>query len=75
MQLQTHKWKYTFCKTCVRPTRLNCIALDHFVIITDKSTCLCYLTGEADWYGILSVNPHADDDTVELALMLHPDKN
>ncbi|CAK8533015.1 unnamed protein product [Lathyrus sativus] len=36
--------------------------------------------GEADWYGILGVSPHADDDTVQkhyrkLALMLHPDKN
>ncbi|KAI3850955.1 hypothetical protein MKX03_036435 [Papaver bracteatum] len=35
---------------------------------------------EADWYGILGVNPTADDDTVrkkyrKLALMLHPDKN
>ncbi|KAI3976036.1 hypothetical protein MKX01_016719 [Papaver californicum] len=35
---------------------------------------------EADWYGILGVNPSADDDTVrkkyrKLALMLHPDKN
>lgn len=38
------------------------------------------LHGEADWYGILGVNPRADDDTVrkqyrKLALMLHPDKN
>ncbi|CAJ2667982.1 unnamed protein product [Trifolium pratense] len=36
--------------------------------------------GEEDWYGILGVNPRADDDTVrkhyrKLALMLHPDKN
>lgn len=36
--------------------------------------------GESDWYGILGVNPRADDDTVrkhyrKLALMLHPDKN
>ncbi|KAK9276966.1 hypothetical protein L1049_006505 [Liquidambar formosana] len=38
------------------------------------------INGEADWYGILNVNPQADDDTVrkqyrKLALMLHPDKN
>ncbi|KAF4396808.1 hypothetical protein F8388_004776 [Cannabis sativa] len=33
-----------------------------------------------DWYGILGVDPKADDDTIrkqyrKLALMLHPDKN
>ncbi|XVF02775.1 hypothetical protein REPUB_Repub04eG0203100 [Reevesia pubescens] len=38
------------------------------------------INGEADWYGILGVNPQADDDAVrkqyrKLALMLHPDKN
>ncbi|XAR64388.1 hypothetical protein NMG60_11024701 [Bertholletia excelsa] len=38
------------------------------------------VNGEADWYGILDVNPQADDETVrkqyrKLALMLHPDKN
>ncbi|KAK7314878.1 hypothetical protein VNO77_33406 [Canavalia gladiata] len=38
------------------------------------------INGEADWYGILGVNPLADDDTIrkqyrKLALMLHPDKN
>ncbi|XP_004512598.1 uncharacterized protein [Cicer arietinum] len=38
------------------------------------------IKGEADWYGILGVDPRADDDTVrkhyrKLALMLHPDKN
>ncbi|KAK3223671.1 hypothetical protein Dsin_010696 [Dipteronia sinensis] len=38
------------------------------------------VNGESDWYGILGVNPQADDETVrkqyrKLALMLHPDKN
>ncbi|KAF8378018.1 hypothetical protein HHK36_029351 [Tetracentron sinense] len=38
------------------------------------------ISGEADWYGILGVDPLADDETVrkqyrKLALMLHPDKN
>ncbi|KAJ0038535.1 hypothetical protein Pint_23742 [Pistacia integerrima] len=38
------------------------------------------INGEADWYGILGVNPQADDETVrkqyrKLALQLHPDKN
>lgn len=36
--------------------------------------------GEADWYGILGVDPEADDETVKkqyrkLVLILHPDKN
>ncbi|KAG7535227.1 DnaJ domain [Arabidopsis thaliana x Arabidopsis arenosa] len=36
--------------------------------------------GESDWYGILGVDPLADDETVKkhyknLALLLHPDKN
>ncbi|XP_052187512.1 uncharacterized protein LOC127798181 [Diospyros lotus] len=38
------------------------------------------INGEADWYGILGVNPLADEEIVrkqyrKLALMLHPDKN
>ncbi|OMO60511.1 hypothetical protein CCACVL1_24085 [Corchorus capsularis] len=38
------------------------------------------INGESDWYGILGVNPRADDEAVKkqyrkLALMLHPDKN
>ncbi|KAL6509264.1 hypothetical protein OROGR_022574 [Orobanche gracilis] len=38
------------------------------------------ISGEVDWYGVLSVNPSADDETIrkqyrKLALMLHPDKN
>lgn len=38
------------------------------------------ISGESDWYGILGVNPTADDEIVrkqyrKLALMLHPDKN
>ncbi|XP_022725647.1 uncharacterized protein LOC111282027 [Durio zibethinus] len=38
------------------------------------------INGETDWYGILGVNPQADDEAVrkqyrKLALMLHPDKN
>ncbi|KAE8730127.1 LRR receptor-like serine/threonine-protein kinase GSO1-like [Hibiscus syriacus] len=38
------------------------------------------INGEADWYGILGVNPLADDEAMrkqyrKLALMLHPDKN
>ncbi|KAF2318396.1 hypothetical protein GH714_006616 [Hevea brasiliensis] len=38
------------------------------------------INGEEDWYGILGVNPKADDENVrkqyrKLALLLHPDKN
>ncbi|XP_027332544.1 uncharacterized protein LOC113847551 isoform X2 [Abrus precatorius] len=38
------------------------------------------INGEMDWYGILGVNPFADEDTVrkqyrKLVLTLHPDKN
>ncbi|XP_004302453.1 PREDICTED: uncharacterized protein LOC101303433 [Fragaria vesca subsp. vesca] len=38
------------------------------------------INGEVDWYGMLGLDPRADDETVKrqykkLALMLHPDKN
>ncbi|PIN02428.1 hypothetical protein CDL12_25061 [Handroanthus impetiginosus] len=38
------------------------------------------ISGEIDWYGVLGVNPSADDETMrrqyrKLVLMLHPDKN
>ncbi|XP_062114560.1 uncharacterized protein LOC133825661 [Humulus lupulus] len=38
------------------------------------------ISGVVDWYGILGVDPQADDETIrkqyrKLALMLHPDKN
>ncbi|KAI4347436.1 hypothetical protein L6164_008249 [Bauhinia variegata] len=38
------------------------------------------INGDPDWYGMLGVNPRANDETVrkhyrKLALMLHPDKN
>ncbi|KAK8478032.1 hypothetical protein V6N11_060215 [Hibiscus sabdariffa] len=38
------------------------------------------VNGEVDWYGVLGVNPSAEDDVVakqygKLAPMLHPDKN
>lgn len=36
--------------------------------------------GEVDWYGILNVNPEADEETIKkqykkMALLVHPDKN
>ncbi|XVF49604.1 hypothetical protein PTKIN_Ptkin04bG0026500 [Pterospermum kingtungense] len=38
------------------------------------------INGEVDWYGVLCVQPFADEDTIrklyrKLALILHPDKN
>ncbi|KAK3043238.1 hypothetical protein RJ639_002481 [Escallonia herrerae] len=38
------------------------------------------INGEIDWYGVLGVDPFADDETIKkryrkLALILHPDKN
>lgn len=38
------------------------------------------ISGETDWYGVLGVNPSADEETIrkqyrKLALLLHPDKN
>ncbi|XP_022887045.1 uncharacterized protein LOC111402947 [Olea europaea var. sylvestris] len=50
------------------------------------TTCDVYISaenkvnGEVDWYGILGLNPSADDETIKkqyrkLALLLHPDKN
>lgn len=48
--------------------------LDVYISAEDK------ICGEVDWYGILGVNPLADDETIKkqyrkLALILHPDKN
>lgn len=38
------------------------------------------VSGETDWYGVLGVNPSADDESIKkqfkkFALLLHPDKN
>lgn len=49
-------------------------ALDVYLAAENKSS------GEVDWYGVLGVNPSADDGTIKkqyrkLALLLHPDKN
>ncbi|XWS37952.1 hypothetical protein CRYUN_Cryun19dG0089400 [Craigia yunnanensis] len=49
-------------------------ALDVYISTKNK------VSGEADWYGVLGVNPWANDEEVrkqyrKLALMLHPDKN
>ncbi|EFH46238.1 hypothetical protein ARALYDRAFT_492908 [Arabidopsis lyrata subsp. lyrata] len=48
--------------------------IDVYISATNK------INGEANWYGILSVDPLADDEAVKkqykkLALLLHPDKN
>ncbi|XP_023635153.1 pollen-specific leucine-rich repeat extensin-like protein 2 [Capsella rubella] len=48
--------------------------IDVYIFASDKTN------GEADWYGVLGVDPLADDDAVKrqykkLALLLHPDKN
>lgn len=49
-------------------------SLDVYVSAENK------ISGEVDWYGVLSVNPSADEETIKrqyrkLALSLHPDKN
>ncbi|KAL3837743.1 hypothetical protein ACJIZ3_022334 [Penstemon smallii] len=49
-------------------------ALDVYISAENK------ISGEIDWYGVLSVTPSTDDDTIKkqyrkLALSLHPDKN
>ncbi|CAH8276041.1 unnamed protein product [Arabidopsis lyrata] len=50
------------------------IMIDVYISATNK------INGEADWYGVLGVDPLADDEAVKkqykkLALLLHPDKN
>ncbi|XP_022890330.1 uncharacterized protein LOC111405604 [Olea europaea var. sylvestris] len=50
------------------------ITLDVYIAAENK------ISGEVDWYGVLGVNPSADDETIrkqyrKLALTLHPDKN
>lgn len=49
-------------------------SLDVYVSAENK------ISGEVDWYGVLSVSPSADEETIKkqyrkLALSLHPDKN
>ncbi|XP_010451364.1 PREDICTED: trithorax group protein osa-like [Camelina sativa] len=48
--------------------------IDVYISATNK------INGEADWYGVLGVDPLADDEALKrqykkLALLLHPDKN
>ncbi|CAH8276040.1 unnamed protein product [Arabidopsis lyrata] len=50
------------------------LMIDVYISATNK------INGEADWYGILGVDPIANDEAVKkrykkLALLLHPDKN
>ncbi|KAI3524079.1 hypothetical protein L1887_02720 [Cichorium endivia] len=50
------------------------ISLDVYIASENK------VSGEVDWYGILGLNPNADDGTIrkqyrKLALVLHPDRN
>ncbi|XP_010451359.1 PREDICTED: dnaJ homolog subfamily B member 14-like [Camelina sativa] len=48
--------------------------IDVYIFASNK------INGEADWYGVLNVDPLSDDEAVKkqykkLALLLHPDKN